>query len=163
MRTQSTCKTNLFVAMAVAGLGLLSSAPALAASVPAYAAGKITPHGSANEGCLVEDNGGVNNTCGSQTNYQISLPVNPGPHSINVSVFNPGGGTFWCQLVATTFDGQYCPPTTGCTITGQTFVNTVGRTYQMSVGSVTVPDQGSLFLNCNINPGGRVFNVNYSP
>jgi hypothetical protein len=160
MRTKHSWNTNVVVAIAAAGVFMLSAAPVFATSVPAYAAGKITPQGSANEGCMVELNGGIKNTCGNQTNYQISLPVAEGAHSVNVSVYNPGGGTFWCQLVATTFDGQYCPPT-GCTISPQTFVNTVGHIYQMSVASVTVPSQGSLFLNCNVNPGGRIYNVVY--
>lgn len=155
MHTKHTSKRNMFVAMAFAGAVLAAGAPAFALSVTGFS-GKTTPSSSSN--CMTEVNGGVVNNCGAQTNFQIPLAVNQGSHTVNVTAFNQGGGTFWCQLVAVDNAGNVCA--SGCK-SSQVFINT-GLVQSYSVGPVTVPGQGSLYLNCDVNAHGEVFNVNYS-
>ncbi|HLK93155.1 MAG TPA: hypothetical protein VKZ18_24890 [Polyangia bacterium] len=156
MHTKS--KRSMFVAMAFAGAVLAAGAPAFALSVTGFT-GKTTPSSSSN--CMTESNGAVYNNCGAQTTYEIPLAVNQGSHNVTISYYNAGGGTFWCQLVAVDNIGRYCPPT-GCTITSQVFMNTVGSPDQVTTPSVTVPGQGSLYLTCNVNPYSKIYNVNYS-
>ncbi len=149
--------------MAVAGAGLMSESSAFALSVPAFPAGKVVnPIGTNNDSCMIENNGGAENICpGQQIMYEIPLMVNQGSHSVTVSGYNNGGGAYWCQLIATTWDGDFCP-STGCTASQQTPLNTTKQIAQFTVGPVTVPYQGSLYLECNINPLGRIIGVNYN-
>jgi hypothetical protein len=146
MRTKLTSK-SIIVAAAAAGL-LFVAGPALALSVTGYS-GKAVP---STNNCMIEAFGAVLNNCGAQVNYEIPMAVNPGFHTITLSTFNPGGGTFQCTLFGVTQTGFATPG-------GTVFPN--GGNFLANL-SVTVPSNGSMLVLCNVNPGGKIFNILYN-
>ena len=150
MRTHFTFKP--FITALLIAVGLLSAtAPAFALSVPGYA-GRVAAGGDQN--CALESNGAVYSNCIGETYWEIPLAINPasGLHTVVVSTNNPGGGFFCCTLYAATFKGQL--------ITGDEWCPDVNDSvFHLSVN---VPANGSMYLYCGLNLGGKVYNVNYS-
>jgi hypothetical protein len=149
MRTKGIVKSMGVIAAGVSVL-LLCGAPCFAASVPAYA-GNGAPQEST---CLqFYAGGGVINSCGSQQLYEVPLAATPGvSHTVTVATNNPGGGTFSCTLYAASRTGKTL-------VTGTNFRPNLG--YNVFSLSVAVPANGTMYLYCNINPGGIVHTVNY--
>jgi hypothetical protein len=147
MRTKLTSKS--ITAAAGAAAMLFVAAPAFALSVTGYS-GK--PQFPSNSSCMVESSAAVFNNCGAQVNWEIPMSVNPGFHTVTLSTFNPGGGTFQCTLFGVSQTG-------GLTAGGTVFPN--GGNFVANL-SVTVPSNGSMMVFCNVNPNGKIFNVLYS-
>jgi hypothetical protein len=147
MRNKLTSK-SIISAVAAACL-LFVAAPAFALSVTGYS-GK--PQFPSNSSCMVEASAAVLNSCGAQVNWEIPMSVNPGFHTVTLSTFNPGGGTFQCQLFGVSQTGVFNPG-------GTVFPN--GGNFVANL-SVTVPSNGSMIVFCNVNPGGKIFNILYS-
>ncbi len=154
MRTRLNSKRNTLIAMAIAGVGLLSAAaPAFAVVVGGYA-GKTWPHANANEGCMNETNGGVINQCGEQTQYEIPLPVNAGSKIVGITTINPGGGTFQCSVYTVDTNNNVnlagsVSPSTGI--------------QHVVISNITVLSNGTMYLFCNLNANGQIVNVSYVP
>jgi hypothetical protein len=152
MRTRLSSKRNTLIAVAIAGVGLLSAAsPAFAEAIGGYA-GKVWPHASANESCMNETNGGVINQCGEQTQYEIPLSSNAGTSTVSITVINPGGGTFQCYVYTVDANnslsqfGPVSPPGTGLQHLGI---------------SATVQSQGTRYVFCNLPNNGQIVSVIY--
>ncbi len=150
MRTHFTSKP--FITALLSAVGLLSAtAPAFALTVPGYA-GRVAAGGDQN--CALESNGAVYSNCIGETYWEIPLAVNPatGLHTVFVSTNNPGGGFFCCTLYAATFKGVLTKGDESCPAVGDV----------LSPLSVNVPANGSMYLYCGLNTGGKIYNVNYS-
>src|SRR5580698_5179711 len=113
MRTQFTSKPIIATAVLGAGL-LLVATPAFALSVPGYSGKAI------GNSCFSESNGAAFNQCGVSELYDITLAVNSGPHTVSVSAFNAGGGTFQCTLYAASQTGVLVTGTSVSPLTGTT-------------------------------------------
>jgi len=136
------------VAVVAIGASLFAAKPALALGVGGWE-GKAA--GAATSTCFIFNTGGVQNTCG-QTNFILPLRANSGSKTVALSTFNPGGGTFQCTLFSMT----------------QTGISTAGTTVSPGTGnvvsnlSVTVPGNGSMYIVCNMNTNGAIWNANYN-
>jgi len=153
MRTKYIPKSKTWAATVLASAGLLLAAvPAFALSIPGYS-GKPWPNGAASASCMVESFGAVKNNCGQQVQWEIPVAVNPGLHSVSIYTLNPGGGTFQCFLYTPDGNGNQHTTPPSC------FPNVNDDICNLN--NVTVVSGGSMYVFCNINPGGEVFNVTY--
>jgi hypothetical protein len=145
MRNKGSVKSILAAVIAGSTL-LLGAGSAFAFSFPGYSGKPIV---ASQAGCLTENNGSVINTCGAQAGYEIPLVTGTGSQTFSLATNNPGGGTFQCTL--------YSVSNTGVVTTGTTvFPNTGNRTNSLNV---VVSAASSVFVFCNINAGGKIYNI----
>jgi hypothetical protein len=150
MHKRVTVKSLLTAAVAGASL-LLIAAPAFALpSVPASVGATADP---ANAGCIILSSGSILNICNKQVGFYIPLDIlSPGGKVAFVATNNPGTGTFSCSLSAMSQNGAVT--------TGPAVFPNGGN--QISSVTVTVPSGGSMVLFCDIDLGGKIYNVNYT-
>jgi len=145
MRIQSLAKA---LSSLLAGTSLLlAGAQAFALSVTGFS-GKSPSNGT----CFTESSGAAVNSCGSVQYWTIPMAVNQGAHTVTISAYNPSTGPFQCIL--------YAASQTGSVTTGTSAFPGAGTS--VSSMSVTVPASGSMWVFCQVDPGGIIYDVNYN-
>lgn len=136
--------------------GLISLGAVLLVANPVFALGvggwEGKSAGSGTASCFQFNQGGVQNTCG-QTNFILPLRSNSGLKTVALATNNPGGGTFQCTLFAQT---QFGP----ALVTGTSVFPGVGNV--VSTLQVTVPNNGIMYILCNMNTNSTIWSANYN-
>jgi hypothetical protein len=102
--------------------------------------------------CFGLSSGAIENFCsGTALIWYIPLSVNSGGHTVTVSGTNNSGGLY-CMLISTTQTGQTYQDQSRNFPSG---TNTVQLT-------ATVPNSGSLLVECGVGQNDLVNSVNYS-
>ena len=90
----------------------------------------------------------IKNECPRTVRWQISDTITTtGNHTITVTGLRPSGGTLACIACATTFAGV----SAGCT--GEVSPTAVNVHTRFTLGTVNVPNTGSIVVGCDISPG----------
>lgn len=145
---------NSFLAITVLLMTGAVALPAAARSVTAYAGGRSFYEADA--ACFSVITGGVTNTCGSMKKYEISLPVDsPGYKTVLVNAYGTSASNdVSCQAIAVSSSLSWGG-------SPQLSLPSFGSTQTITLSGANVLYAGSLYLYCEVDPGGRINSVNF--
>jgi hypothetical protein len=115
------------------------------------------PQNPAAYSCFTNNGGTVENRCSTEQRFCMALPVNSPSHTIEVDVLQTAEGA-----IVGCFAAAVNPNGTGAAGTAEFFVgDTFGTSVMLQLGTLTVPNQGALFVCCDATTGGVINTVNY--
>jgi hypothetical protein len=139
------------------GLSLaITTAIAFAPSVQARSLPGYGGHSwiATESGCFSDLWGSANQNCAGAHNWFIALPTDQGWWSPDIIITAPAGTVVTC-------DNYGVDPSLFPIWHTSIPSNSVGGTQRLTPGAVNVPNDGHLFVLCNIPQGARVHNVNW--
>jgi hypothetical protein len=141
----------------ILGLGILSLAIGLGhashAAIPAMAGNAQNP---GLDTCFSNSFGTVTNNCSGVQQWCVSSFIsNAGTHSVRVDAMRPNGGSLTCTGVSVNEFGGVVSST------GPIPLNVVNIDTALTVGNVSVPGFGSLYVCCDLSTGARVDTLNF--
>jgi hypothetical protein len=141
-----------------------------ATNVGAYAGGRCSGGYCDGYGCLTEDYGTVNystnlGVCSggsSSTAYwEVQLPVNAGTYNPTINVAWPSGSQMGNYIECTTTSQSQFNYGSAYQNTGFGSATSTAGHLAYQPGSVTVPSNGFMYVECAIVYQGRMLNVQY--
>jgi hypothetical protein len=125
-----------------------------ARAVSAFAGGRSFD--PASMGCFVEAWGGIKNICAGTKSYEVSLPVDsPGLKTVFAYVqASSADSNVKCRAIAVGTNGTFASGT------GFKELAWFGAGFQkLTLTGANVPSWGSLYLYCEVEPGGKISHV----
>jgi hypothetical protein len=141
----------------LAACGLLSLASVSSARTLGGFAGRSLAW--SDNACFAESWGTTTNTCGSMKYWRTFPEIdNSGNHTFTVNAYGAAAANnVGCAAYGMTEDGSgYWGGT-------YVYLPSFGANKRISVGTVYAPSYGYMFLDCQVNAGGRVNSIQWNP
>lgn len=127
-----------------------------ARTVPASLGKAVSP---SDDGCFGMSYSSMSNGCTVQKSFEIPLPVDTaGSKTVYVAAYGAGpANNVGCQAAGLNRE------VTAVWASPRVWLAGFGSSQIITLTGAYVPASGFLYVNCNMNPGGRVNNVDYNP
>lgn len=141
------------------GMGAVAIAVAVAASsakATSLSAFAGQPQAPADYACFTNAFGSVRNDCATTKRYCVALPVSSSVHTIQPTVLAPNiSHNIACEASAVN------QSVSTLTATGLRSPSSFGVPQTLTLGTLSVPNFGALFLCCDLSPSSRLLTINY--
>ena len=144
-------------ALSVMCLGLAIAGVAAAGSAQAAIVGLAgAAQNPADSSCFTNSNGRVTNNCNTTRQWCVGSYISSsGTKTVKVNGRRPNGGTLTCHSKSVNASGSVQSST------GNEALSVVDSDSTFTVGNVSVPSFGSLYVCCDLSTGARINTINF--